>query len=157
MDTALPRRERRGKLPRLGSRDSHRHKSYPAKRRGLLGQIRRHTESIHQPQHGPADLAESLRKFDRDPLSGPHISPELERTLLAKLDPAQLGLAFQPVRDQALAAARQSMDFGQLFIGFSFFLIAAALLLMAMLFVLISNNAQRKPGSCSRSAGGRRR
>ncbi len=65
-----------------------------------------------------------------------HISPELERMLLAKLDPAQLGLAFQPVRDQALAAARQSMDFGQLFIGFSFFLIAAALLLMAMLFVL---------------------
>ena len=60
---------------------------------------------------------------------------ELERMLLAKLDPAQLGLAFQPVRDQALAAARESMDFGQLFIGFSFFLIAAALLLMAMLFV----------------------
>ena len=65
----------------------------------------------------------------------PHNAPELERTLLAKLDPAQLGLAFQPVRDQAFAAARQSMDFGQLFIGFSFFLIAAALLLMAMLFV----------------------
>jgi putative ABC transport system permease protein len=60
---------------------------------------------------------------------------ELERILLAELDPAQLGLAFQPVRDQALAAARESMDFGQLFIGFSVFLIAAALLLMAMLFV----------------------
>jgi putative ABC transport system permease protein len=60
---------------------------------------------------------------------------ELERMLLAKLDPAQIGLAFQPVRDQAFAAARESMDFGQLFIGFSFFLIAAALLLMAMLFV----------------------
>jgi hypothetical protein len=60
---------------------------------------------------------------------------ELERVLLAKLDPAEVGLAFQPVRDQALAAARESMDFGQLFIGFSFFLIAAALLLMAMLFV----------------------
>ena len=60
---------------------------------------------------------------------------ELERVLLAKLDPAEVGLAFQPVRDQALVAARESMDFGQLFIGFSFFLIAAALLLMAMLFV----------------------
>ena len=55
--------------------------------------------------------------------------------LLTKLDPAQVGLTFEPVRDQALAAARESMDFGQLFIGFSFFLIAAALLLMAMLFV----------------------
>jgi putative ABC transport system permease protein len=57
---------------------------------------------------------------------------ELESVLLAKLDPAQLGLVFQPVREQALAAAQESMDFGQLFIGFSFFLIAAALLLMAI-------------------------
>jgi putative ABC transport system permease protein len=64
-----------------------------------------------------------------------HSAAELERMLLAKLDPAQLGFAFEPVRDQALAAARESIDFGQLFIGFSFFLIAAALLLMAMLFV----------------------
>ena len=60
---------------------------------------------------------------------------DLERILLAPLIPAQVGLAFQPVRDLAFAAARESMDFGQLFIGFSFFLIAAALLLMAMLFV----------------------
>jgi putative ABC transport system permease protein len=67
----------------------------------------------------------------------PSQSPaELERVLLTKLDPAQVGLTFEPVRDRALAAARESMDFGQLFIGFSFFLIAAALLLMAMLFVL---------------------
>ncbi len=66
----------------------------------------------------------------------PSQSPaELERMLLTKLDPAQVGLTFEPVRDRALAAARESMDFGQLFIGFSFFLIAAALLLMAMLFV----------------------
>jgi putative ABC transport system permease protein len=66
----------------------------------------------------------------------PSQSPaELERVLLTKLDPAQVGLTFEPVRDRALAAAHESMDFGQLFIGFSFFLIAAALLLMAMLFV----------------------
>ena len=66
----------------------------------------------------------------------PSQSPaELERVLLGKIDPAQVGLTFEPVRDYALAAARDSMDFGQLFIGFSFFLIAAALLLMAMLFV----------------------
>jgi hypothetical protein len=78
---------------------------------------------------------------------------ELEPMLQAKLDPAQLGLAFQPVRDQALAAARESMDFGQLFIGFSFFLIAAALLLMAMLFVF--NLEQRSEEARSRSAFGR--
>jgi ABC-type antimicrobial peptide transport system permease subunit len=50
------------------------------------------------------------------------------------LDPASVGHFFQPVREQALAASSQSMDFGGLFIGFSFFLIVAALLLMALLF-----------------------
>ena len=55
--------------------------------------------------------------------------------LRAHLDPASFGLFFTPVRAQALAASRDSMDFGQLFIGFSFFLIVAALGLTAMLFV----------------------
>ena len=38
------------------------------------------------------------------------------------------------MREQALKAAAESQDFGGLFLGFSFFLIIAALLLMAMLF-----------------------
>lgn len=63
--------------------------------------------------------------------AGTNFAPELKE----KLDPAKLGLFFTPVREQALAAGRESMDFGQLFIGFSFFLIIAALLLTAMLFV----------------------
>jgi len=54
--------------------------------------------------------------------------------LLQRLAPAEFGLRFQPVREQALAASEQSQDFGGLFIGFSLFLIAAALLLMALLF-----------------------
>ncbi|MCX7007548.1 MAG: ABC transporter permease [Kiritimatiellaeota bacterium] len=54
--------------------------------------------------------------------------------LLARLDPAALGLGFVPVRAAALAASGQALDFGQLFIGFSFFLIVAALLLTALLF-----------------------
>ena len=77
--------------------------------------------------------------------------------LLTKLDPAQVGLAFEPVRDRALAAARESMDFGQLFIGFSFFLIAAALLLMAMLFVFSLEQRSEEAGLSSRSVFGRRR
>lgn len=52
------------------------------------------------------------------------------------LKPASLGLFFVPVREQALAASSQALDFGQLFLGFSFFLIVAALLLMALLFAL---------------------
>lgn len=58
----------------------------------------------------------------------------LESNLLSRLDPASVNLRFEPVREPALAAASQSQDFGGLFLGFSFFLIAAALLLMALLF-----------------------
>ncbi len=50
-------------------------------------------------------------------------------------NPAAAGFAVQPVRDQALAAVDQALDFGQLFIGMSFFLIVAALMLTALLFV----------------------
>ena len=50
------------------------------------------------------------------------------------IQPATLGLAFEPVRQRALNAASQSQDFGELFLGFSFFLIVAALILMALLF-----------------------
>jgi putative ABC transport system permease protein len=59
---------------------------------------------------------------------------KLEKAILANLDPASVGLVFQPVREQALKAVNEAQDFGGLFIGFSFFLIVAALLLMAMLF-----------------------
>lgn len=52
------------------------------------------------------------------------------------MDPADLGLTFQPVRRQGMDASEESFDFGQLFIGFSFFLIVAALLLMVLLFQL---------------------
>src|SRR5438046_8187565 len=54
--------------------------------------------------------------------------------LLEALNPEELGLRFEPVRDQALKAADQSQDFGQLFLGFSIFLVVAALLLLALLF-----------------------
>ncbi len=59
---------------------------------------------------------------------------ELARAILVNLQPAEVGLRFEAVREQALAASSQGIDFGGLFIGFSFFLIAAALLLMALLF-----------------------
>ena len=60
---------------------------------------------------------------------------DVAAVLRAKLDPAALGLFFAPVREPALSAGRESMDFGQLFLGFSLFLIVAALLLTALLFV----------------------
>jgi len=59
---------------------------------------------------------------------------EVESDLMSNLKPGEFGLRFEPVRTQALAAAAQAQDFGQLFLGFSFFLIVAALILMALLF-----------------------
>ena len=50
-------------------------------------------------------------------------------------DPAAAGFVFQPVREQALAAVDNAMDFGELFVGMSFFLILSALILTALLFV----------------------
>jgi putative ABC transport system permease protein len=60
---------------------------------------------------------------------------ELERALLKQIGPAALGFTFTDVRGRALQASEKSQDFGQIFIGFSFFLIVAALLLTALLFV----------------------
>ncbi|MCU0858464.1 MAG: ABC transporter permease, partial [Pontiellaceae bacterium] len=58
-------------------------------------------------------------------------------TLMFKkeFNPAAAGYVFQPVRAQALAAVNHAMDFGQLFVGMSFFLIVAALMLTGLLFV----------------------
>jgi putative ABC transport system permease protein len=58
------------------------------------------------------------------------------RNLLANLKPEDVGLCFEAVREQALKSAAQSQDFGQLFLGFSLFLVVAALLLMGLLFQL---------------------
>ena len=59
---------------------------------------------------------------------------ELQQKLIAALEPAAVGMSFQPVREQALAASTSGQDFGQLFLGFSFFLILAALILMGLMF-----------------------
>ena len=61
-----------------------------------------------------------------------------EHELLSKLNPASVGLSFLALREQALAAAAsgQAEEFGGLFLSFSFFLIAAALILLALLFEL---------------------
>ncbi len=64
----------------------------------------------------------------------PATRPTLEHELLSKLTPASVGMNILAVREQALAASSQAEDFGGLFIGFSFFLIVAALILLALLF-----------------------
>ncbi len=66
-----------------------------------------------------------------------------EKSLLAVLRPAEIGLSFEDVRARALKAGEGSTDFGMLFISFSFFLIAASSMLVALVFRL---NVERRAG-----------
>jgi ABC-type antimicrobial peptide transport system permease subunit len=60
---------------------------------------------------------------------------QIESALLAKLTPEILGFQFLSLRQDALNATNAPVDFGQLFVYFSFFLIIAAAILTGMLFV----------------------
>lgn len=70
----------------------------------------------------------------------------LEPVLLRHLDPLTAGLTFDPVRERLLAASRGGTDFGGLFLGFSFFLIAAALMLVGLLFRLSLDRRAKEVG-----------
>ena len=62
--------------------------------------------------------------------------PSTSLKLTEALEPAQLGMTWLPVRLQGLQASRGTTSFEGLFIGFSFFLMASALLLVNLLFRL---------------------
>lgn len=62
-------------------------------------------------------------------------SEKIEASILEKLEPAHLGFSFRTTRSSTLAAGRQGLDFGGMFLGFSFFLILAAVILLVLLFI----------------------
>ncbi|WP_395091699.1 FtsX-like permease family protein [Armatimonas sp.] len=74
-------------------------------------------------------------------------SATVEACVRQALSPAALGLFFQPIRERALAASANSTDFGGLFLGFSLFLIVAALLLAALLFGFSVEQRSREVGT----------
>ena len=61
--------------------------------------------------------------------------PNLAESLLKTVNPASVGLFFQPVRQSGVKAGGGTTDFGGLFLGLSMFLIIAALILMSLIFV----------------------
>jgi putative ABC transport system permease protein len=61
---------------------------------------------------------------------------ELARWLRDAIEPADLGFAFLPVKAQGLAAASGTTPFDGLFLGFSMFLMASAIMLIMLLFRL---------------------
>ena len=63
------------------------------------------------------------------------LSSMIRSNLQTDIDPSTaFGFRFTSVREQGLKAATEAQDFGQLFLGFSSFLIISALLLTALLF-----------------------
>jgi len=76
----------------------------------------------------------------------PGAKQRIAKALRKRLGPAAAGLVLEPVGRQARAAAGQAVDFGQLFIGFSLFLIVAAVLLMALLFALAAARRAEQTG-----------
>jgi putative ABC transport system permease protein len=83
------------------------------------------------------------------PAAGETPEQTLERlrpVLLKHLDPAAAGMSFDPVRERLLSASRGGTDFGGLFLGFSFFLIAAALMLVGLLFRLALDRRAKEVG-----------
>lgn len=71
---------------------------------------------------------------------------EFSAELLKQIDPSTMGMTFRPIRAEQLAASSGSTDFAELFIAFSFFLIMAAVLLVAMLFRLNIEQRARQLG-----------
>ncbi len=60
---------------------------------------------------------------------------EIKNELKHSIDPFSLGMTIQPVKEQGLQAARHGVDFSQLFLGLSFFILISGIILTAMLFV----------------------
>lgn len=65
---------------------------------------------------------------------GDQSDDELRSAILEALDPQGIGFTVLELTANASKAVSQSFDFGQLFLGFSFFLIIAALALVGLLF-----------------------
>ncbi|HEY3371670.1 MAG TPA: ABC transporter permease [Prolixibacteraceae bacterium] len=63
-------------------------------------------------------------------------SAELRKAILSGLLPSQMGFDVKAVKAEGLSAASNGTDFGQLFIGLSFFVLFAAVLLAFLLFKL---------------------
>ncbi len=78
----------------------------------------------------------SLRAIPREDQDADKTADEFERELLVDILPEDTGLLFQPVKYFGVQAASGTTDFTTLFIGFSFFVIAAAMILIGLLFRL---------------------
>ncbi|MFW5867350.1 MAG: ABC transporter permease, partial [Armatimonadota bacterium] len=71
---------------------------------------------------------------------------QYQQALLRTLEPEHAGMRITPVRDQAIAASKGTSDFGQLFLGMSFFLVLAGAGLAGMLMRLSAERRASQAG-----------
>ena len=88
----------------------------------------------------------SIRVVPANGVSPEQTAERLGPAILKHLDPASAGLVFDPIRERLLTASRGGTDFGGLFLGFSCFLIAAALMLVGLLFRLTLDRRAKEVG-----------
>lgn len=74
---------------------------------------------------------------------------QLVNQVLRVLDPADINLRFQPVRKNSTKAANNGVDFGELFLSMSFFIIAAAILLTMLIHALHLASRTKESGILS--------
>lgn len=77
------------------------------------------------------------------------IQSEIEQSLNQTLDLEKLGLVMVPIKFQGLVASQGTTDFTGLFVGFSFFIIISAAILIALLFRLAIEKRQSQIGLLS--------
>ena len=79
--------------------------------------------------------------------NGPKALELLGEKLLTELNPKDTGLTFEPTRSQAATSVNNALDFGYLFMNFSFFLIAAAVMLISLLFQFTMEKRTKETGT----------
>ncbi|NQU35385.1 MAG: FtsX-like permease family protein [Bacteroidetes bacterium] len=71
---------------------------------------------------------------------------ELENDILSVISPNDIGFAFNDVKSQGNRAASNGVDFAELFLSLSFFIIAAAILLTILIYSLNLQNRMHEVG-----------
>ncbi|MEW6746262.1 MAG: FtsX-like permease family protein [Planctomycetota bacterium] len=97
-------------------------------------------------RHESLGQSTSIRFVPPDGAELSAVAEAVERELRRNLEPAAVGVVFEPVRERALEASTGSADFGMLFLCFSFFLIVSAVLLVALLFRLATERRAGEVG-----------
>ena len=78
--------------------------------------------------------------------SGNITKDELEKEILSEISPTDINLSFRDVRTEGTIAASNGIDFGELFLSLSFFVMAAAILLTILTYSLNTESRMSEAG-----------